>query len=211
LTENKFTVQGVQFSAAVDAVVLERGMTGDVATGFYESHLEDIDRWHSSYPYIIRASVLIMGCSRFESALTSICKDFDLLVPTRVTWTQETRDRGIHKAARYLQENFDVCPACHEAWPRIQSYFKIRDCFVHAGGDVEMMQQGTPKKPKGEREKVREAVMTLANRGVSENTQNRLELHRGFLDSLFHDMMCFWCSSKDAFRDNAIIGPVFWK
>ena len=208
--EGHLSREAAQFVTYINQTIASEGLAGEELDDFYDRHVDDHDRLHHSYPSMARASVLVLTCSRVESVFTDICKELEDAseIPTPTSWSTLTKVRGIHRAALFLDNNFAIRPASHRSWEAIKSYYKVRDCFVHTGGDVTLM-SGEGGSGGNQQRAVREAVARL--NGVEETPIHRVELHPNFFDELFLTLTRFSDDLVDAFRDNAVVGPVYWK
>lgn len=210
LVEQHVATDAAQFAAYVDATVKSQCLAGEELDAFYDGHREEYDRLHHSYPSLARASVLTLTCSRVESILTDICKELEdsSEVSTPHQWTSLGRERGIRRAAAFLRQNFDIRLTSYRSWSTIAAYFRVRDCFVHAGGEILLMSDGSEATP-DHQAAVRQAIAKLG--GASESALHRLQLRPEFFDALFVTLTGFSEALVDAFRDNAVVGPVYWK
>lgn len=93
----------------------------------------DIYLYDVQLPTILRSSLLISVDSFLEKTLVSLCipgesgKKLDL----------SNKDSSvISKARRHLKEELKMEFACTKSWGFILDAHKIRNCFVHSGGNV---------------------------------------------------------------------------
>jgi hypothetical protein len=200
--------EGNRFTKEVEERARKQNLAGEDADHFFEAHEQEFERWHSSFPNTVLSTVLIAACSRFESGLTELCKDLEKerAIATPNTWEsfKKQRIQGITRAAYFLNENFGIDPQVDSRWQHIAAFFKIRDAFVHADGNVSYM--GTDNQGK-----VRTAIQHLKATGLREAEYGKIELTPDFFDELFRSMIGFWIELRKACRDNAIIGPVYWR
>ncbi len=205
LVEDHIRDKTVAFASNIKKTIERLGLSGQDADYYYESHENEYGRLHEAYPNIARATVLSMACSVFESGLTEICKEFertDDVQTTRIKWDKINNATGIIRAKKYIKKNFDIHFNEHQEWQAIRDYYKVRDCFVHANGDVSLM-----------KEKQSKDIESITRRvpGVTiEYKRLRLDSRR-FFDGVFGTMSRFWSDLRIAFRENEIVGPVYWE
>jgi hypothetical protein len=203
---NEFILQeGMRFRARVEESATHSAVTHHELDRYYEAHEAEDEMWHSSFPSVILSTVLIAVCSRFEAALTKVCKDLEResAIATPISWEQVS-GRGLQKVGGFLQRNFSIHIADHPSWGSLQSYFKVRDCFVHAGGDLGTMGADNQVKVNG-------SLARLHSTGVRVDEYGMILLTGAFFDGLFDMTRTFWRDFFSACRDNAIIGPAYWR
>ncbi len=193
-----------QFLERIDDAVKAQKLSKRDAEDYYAFHEDEYDRWHSSFPNTIRSTMLIAACSRFETALSSLCLEIEKLrIPDLYSWDSIVKHKGIRRGAYFLCKNIGVCPQEHPLWSRVLDYYTIRDCFVHAGGILDMMK---PTK----RIEIRSAIRRLRDYGVSENAVYQIELSQEFFKIMFDDMIKFWQDLEKAMKQNAVVGPRYF-
>ncbi len=110
---------------------------------YYEGELITIDR---VYLETFRYSAIVSIYSILESSLNALCKQLKKTNNLSLD-LGEIHGEGIERARLYLQK---VChvkfPARTDSWSNIQKLNKIRNCIVHAEGDVERTLSSTKVK-----------------------------------------------------------------
>lgn len=101
---------------------------------YYEEELITIDR---VYLETFRYSAIVSIYSILESSMNALCnhlmKSKELSLELK-----EIRGEGIERAKLYLEKVCHVkLPAKSNSWSKIQNLNKIRNCIVHAEGDVD--------------------------------------------------------------------------
>jgi hypothetical protein len=104
--------------------------------GFWNWRIDDVNLYRSEFPNILRSSLLTSIYSFVESKLVALCRQ-----PTesgRIFSERSCRRQSlINKARDYLITELNVkFPVNIPAWKFIQNTNRIRNCFVHSGGDV---------------------------------------------------------------------------
>jgi hypothetical protein len=193
-----------RFGDEVDGKVLASGMSSEQAEQFYEAYEEQFSMWRETFPTTIRTSSLVAACSRFEVGLVDICKELEAhpKITSPVFWSQLSGS-ALERPAHYIRDNFGIHLSAHAAWSRINHYFSLRHCVVHAEGNVGLMQGKQARA-------VRAAASQLKRRGVSISEYDRLLIGPGFVEGVIDDMSELWSDLTEAFEQNEIIGPVFW-
>ncbi len=108
-----------------------------------ESLAEDSDQLESTFPNILRMSLLMQCCSAFEHSLVKVAQCFES--PGVTSFLDVANDTGIKKARTYLKKTGGVAfPDQTEAWSDIVKVFDVRNVAVHANGTV----LENPKHPK---------------------------------------------------------------
>ncbi len=193
-----------QFHERIDNAVKAQKLSEQESEEYYVFHQDEYERWHSSFPNTIRSTVLIAACSRFETALANLCKGIEKQkFPDLCGWDSMTEYKGIRRGEYFLRINIGVCLREHPLWSRVIDYYTIRDCFVHAGGDISMMSERS-------RIKISDAIKGLKRFGISENAVNQIELSREFIAFVLADMIEFWKDLGKAIKHNAVVGPQFF-
>lgn len=203
VSEHLFHVRD-EFIRSVDAEMASLGLSGKSAQAFLDSREEEHGQKHEFFPSTIRSSVLVMACTQLEAGLVALCQrlqcDARVLVKTR--WEGLT-DHGIRKAAKFLDANFGVRCSRHQAWQQILHYYTLRNCIVHAAGDIDAMSSKNQQSTRG-------AIRYLAELGVSEDDTGRLVLPREFVATVICEMRCLWGALAKALEENSIVGPAYW-
>jgi hypothetical protein len=145
-----------------------------------------------------------MACSLFESSLVDLCKGFerDPVLPTPKSWGDLGEDKGITRAAGFMKVNFGILLSNYPHWNKIKDYFKIRDCVVHADGDVSNM------KPK-QAAQLRATVKAYSQLELGIN-HGRLVIGNKFVSAVIDDLGGIWPLLHTACFENEVVGPHFW-
>jgi hypothetical protein len=108
-----------------------------------ESLAEDLDQLETTFPNILRTSLLMQGCSTFEHSLVRIARCFERAGTT--SFLDFPNDAGIKKGQSYLKKVGQVdFPDQNEMWLDILKVFEVRNVVVHANGTL----LEKPKHPK---------------------------------------------------------------
>lgn len=196
--------QGAAFEAGLKAEAAALDLSEEDADRFYEAHEEQFESLRLSFPRTVRYTTLISACSTLESGLTGLCRELEEGgdVPVTATWGGERlrKHRGISKGARFLRLNFGIYAEDHPMWARIGDAYTIRDCAVHAGGEVSLVKDGPQL----------EAALASFSDVRAGHENDRLVLPDKALARILDDMQQFWRDLERAMVDNADIGPVYW-
>lgn len=172
----------------------------------YDYHDDDIQQHWFGFPALLHGSMVVAVCSCLEAGLTDVCKD--LQRETELTIAQKWEDipkseTGIHRAAFFLERNFDIYPKQHLAWSRIMDYYRVRDCIAHAIGDVGLMRDT-------HQQAINSALSRFTPGDILVGRTGRLEMAPQFVEHILTDMDVFWRDLHDAFEENELIGPLYW-
>ncbi|BBA70036.1 hypothetical protein [Geobacter sulfurreducens] len=101
-----------------------------------EEQLEDEYNVLLSMPVLIRHSLFTSTYSLLEAFLNDLCsevkKERNLLIDIN-----DLSGAGIFRAQTYLSKILNVeFPSSHRSWQRICNYNKLRNCLVHADGQL---------------------------------------------------------------------------
>lgn len=87
-------------------------------------------------PIIIRQSLFISIYALLETYLNDVCDLLQREQKLQVS-VKDLAGNGIFRAKDYLEKVLNVdFPASHKLWQRISNYNRLRNCFVHACGQV---------------------------------------------------------------------------
>jgi len=193
------------FRKGVEMEIRQHGLKGEYLQDYYSANEDEFDKWHSSFPNTVLISVLILSCSRFETALTELCKQFELDGDVQISYpwgvVGKQKDTGIHRSKTFLQNNFQIWISDNVGWEFIVDVFKIRDCFVHAGGNINLSKDVF---------QMRNLINKYSKNGIKENQRHEIELTPPFLNYLIDVMISFWEELFNSFINNAIVGSVYW-
>ncbi|EPQ5810614.1 hypothetical protein MBU97_005420, partial [Klebsiella pneumoniae] len=109
----------------------------------YINYLEDYyseqyDFLVNIQPNIFNKSALVSLYSCLEHNLNDYCNICQRIVNTNISVTDFNGD-GIHKAKRYLTKLMDINFGLSQEWQFMTEFNKIRNCIVHANGDIKKM------------------------------------------------------------------------
>jgi hypothetical protein len=183
LAQNFVVRQQRDFQKRVDDYTAVNALEGEDKDQYYSSLEDDQDQLHSRFPHIVFSSTLLMACALFESSLVDMCKAFERVLPTPIPWSRG-KNNGITKAAAFLKENYGVCLSNYSHWERVMGYFKVRDCIVHAGGDISNM------KPE-QANRIRKAVELYGSLGLC-MTNRHLGIGQEFVSAVIDDLGGIW-------------------
>lgn len=133
---------------------------------YWDSYLDEYDKYDSIFPGILRESIFISLFSYFEHQLMDFCEDKEKLKSIGGT-------SGLEKAKGYLSKHLGYSDLFRgKEWGKIMKYNKVRNCLVHAGGKVSLMKD----------ERVQEDVKKFIKetKGIEIDDNKKIEL-----DSIF--------------------------
>jgi hypothetical protein len=181
--------------------VREEGMDEEQRSGFFEKHEAEFHELHTFFPNAVWNSLLTLACSLFESRLMEACKFLESsCAPLKCKWAT-VNGQGLDKSAAFLRKNFGIFPERHENWVTIRDFFEVRNCFVHANGDVDLTRK--PQETEASANRLRNAGVTLPDTRILQLEGNAVATATKRMETWFK---AFWV----ACRDNANIGPKFW-
>jgi hypothetical protein len=132
------------------------------------------------------------------------CKFLDNNSLSRSISWDATDDQGLKKVANYLRDNFSIHPEDHDKWNSILGLYLVRNCFVHASGDIQLM------KTEKQKTKLRNILPMLSRFGVYLSDPGKISFEETSVSLAVQAMeewaKAFWIAS----RENAILGPKFW-
>jgi hypothetical protein len=161
--------------------------------------------WHVSLPATLRATVMVAAFSQFEAGFAEVCRvlESDNDVPKRHSW--DTRPScALWRAKEYFWRNFSIRLSDHETWGRITDYYQVRNCIVHAHGDIGLLTQSKQQRTK-------EAIAHLrVFFGAGCDDCDIITVEMTLLRKQLKDMQSLWEELECALADNEVVGPVFW-
>jgi hypothetical protein len=188
----------------VEDTIAANSLEGENKDEYYSFHEDEYDQLHSRFPRIVFSATLLLACSLFESSLVDLCKGFERnpALPTPKSWDDFAKEKGITKAAGFLNANFGIQLSSYSHWSNITNYFKIRDCVVHVDGDVLNMQ---PKQAAQIR-----ATVKCCSELELDITHGRLVIGNKFVCAVIDDLGGIWPVLHTACFDNEVVGPHYW-
>jgi hypothetical protein len=189
------------FQTRVDEYVAQHAPTDEDDGDIHISLEDENDQLHSRFPRLVFSSTLLMACALFESSLVDLCKVLWRALPRSTSWS-ELRDSGITKAATFLKMNYGIQLSNYSRWEQVNDYFKVRNCIVHADGDMANMTDTA-------KESIRQAVQRYGSVGLRE-TYGHVEIEQDFVSAVIKDLVDLWPLLEDACIENETIGPHYW-
>ncbi|WP_169432022.1 hypothetical protein [Dickeya dadantii] len=109
----------------------------------YINYLEDYyseqyDFLVNIQPNIFNKSALVSLYSCLEHNLNDYCNICQKIAKTNISVSDFNGD-GIHKAKRYLTKLMDIDFGLSQEWQFMTDLNKVRNCVVHANGDIKKM------------------------------------------------------------------------
>ncbi len=195
------------YEAKTRQVAKDRGFNQEETRRFFSFHADHLCDLEASYYDVASSAILMRACSWLESALVMVCRDLDqdAAIPKSMAWDAQS-DRGIRKAAAFLKVNFGIKLADHRHWQRLLDVTRVRDCFVHAGGNMELMADASSRHG-DQRNKVQQAAVALE--GVHIAMDTHLALEDEFFRVLFDALDEFWEDLQGSLQTHDIIGAAW--
>jgi hypothetical protein len=191
------------FQKRVDDYIAANTRKGDDRDEYYSSLEDDHDQIHNRFPRIVYSSTLLMACALFEGSLVDLCKSLERTLVTSQPWGDPAvRDTGIAKAAAFLKKNFGIDLSQYSDWAQVKNYFKVRDCILHADGDISNM------KP-DQTSRIRETVDQFGSLGLR-ITGRHLVFEEKFVSAVINDLRGIWPLLETACIQNEVVGPQYW-
>ena len=135
--------------------------------------------------------------------MIDLCKGFERALVTSQPWGDPAVwDTGITKAATFLKRNFGIDLSHYSGWARVKNYFKVRDCIVHAGGDLSNM------KP-AQASRIRKIVNQYGSLGLA-IAGRHLVFEEKFVCAAINDLGGIWPLLEAACIQNEVVGPHYW-
>lgn len=121
-------------------------------------------------PNIFNKSALVSLYSCLEHNLNDYCNICQKTVQTNISVTDFNGD-GIHKAKKYLTKLMDIDFGLSQEWQFMTEFNKVRNCVVHANGDIKKMTST-------------EALKTIIDKTptLSLNNENNIIISLGYLN-----------------------------
>jgi hypothetical protein len=204
LTRDLVAREQRDFLKRVEDTIAANSLEGENKDEYYSFIEDEHDQLHDRFPRIVFSSTLLIACSLFESSLMDLCKSFerDPALPTPKSWDDLSKDKGITRVAGFLKANFGIQLSNYSHWGEITNYFKIRDCIVHADGDVSNMQ---PKQAA----QIRAMVKSYTQLEL-DITHGQLVIGNKFVSAVIDDLKIFWPEVATACFENEVLGPHYW-
>src|SRR5580698_6283226 len=187
------------FRKRVDDYIALNALEGDDRDEYYSFHEDDYDQLHNQFPRIVFSSTLLMACALFEGLLVDLCKGFEHALPKPTPWDALDKDRGITKTAAFLKDNFGIHLSNYSHWGQVKNYFKVRDCIVHADGDLSNMD---PKQAT----RIRETVKLCGSLELG-IVNGRLVFGHKFVCTVIDTLGGIWPLQETACIQNGVVGP----
>jgi hypothetical protein len=134
----------------------------------YNDKVEEIWKYETTFPSIFRNSSLTSIYSFFEERLLSICFSAEekLQLKKVFQFQKEQKANGIFLAEKYL---INICKVNYDLvsneWKIIKDFNQIRNCIVHARGNIK-----DPFYEKGDKANhLRRSIESLNSRGIAVN------------------------------------------
>ena len=193
-----------RFSKELDQRFKEERLDEEQAVGLYEAHAEEFDVFHSFFPNAVRQSILTLACSLFESRLMEACKYLEDSgnVCVNLPWASFAKDSGIKRSASFLKKNFKIHPEDHPTWSKIVDVYSIRNCFIHAHGNIKLMKAD-------QQQELKDALKRLSQYEIIE-TDGNIVTSESFLRFVMDDMKAWFEGFEKACKENNLIGPEYW-
>lgn len=186
------------FEKRIDDHIAANALEGEDREEYYSSHEDDYDQLQSRFPRIVFSSTLLVACALFEGSLVDLCKGLERTLSVSQPWAC-TKHTGIRKAAAFLMENFGIDLSNYSHWDRVKDHFKVRDCIVHADGDLSNMQRE-------QADRIRET----AKRDGALDANGHLVIGHTFISGVIDDFEGIWPLLKTACIENDVAGPHYW-
>lgn len=165
---------------------------------------EEYNRRFNFFPSILYSGVLTSAYALFETSLVSLCTSIEKDEKIQKVYpSQAGRRTAVARSAEFLLRNFELDITKSQHWSRILDYYKVRNCFVHASGDVLLLKNvhGTS---------LRAFVVHEAGAGISIDGNDRLKIAPEFVRAVIDCLKRFWPELTQACCANATLGPRFW-
>ncbi|MGO9256344.1 MAG: hypothetical protein ACLQU1_08600 [Bryobacteraceae bacterium] len=192
------------FLKRVEDAIAANSLQGEDKDEYYGAHEEEYDQLHSRFPRLAFSSTFLMACSLFESSLVDLCKGFEResALSTPRLWSDFPNDKGRMRAAEFLKANFGIHLSNYAHWDEITVVFKVRDCIVHADGDVSNMQ---PKHAA----QVKVSVKAYSHLDLN-ITHGSLVIGSAFVSYVIEVLAGLWPNLHTACFENEVLGPHYW-
>jgi hypothetical protein len=169
---------------------------------FHDAMEDEIDQLWRAFPSTLLGSAYVSACSCLDRSLSALCKalqaDSSFAIVTR--W-EARREAPLQRAKSFLKDNFKLHVHEHEQWSTLMDVYFIRNCIVHANGEVDLMADPNA---------TRETIARQSRHGIAIDNQRQLNVPATFIDHVVSVMTDFWLALERALRENAIVGPKYW-
>ncbi|MFB1083112.1 hypothetical protein [Jeotgalibacillus sp. JSM ZJ347] len=114
----------------------------DEADEFVEFYYDDIAHFRDEFPRLMRNSQFTTIYSFLESKMLDLCEKYEQDLKL-----SEITGKGIVKAQIYLKKVIKIdFPDHAKEWQYIKKSNKVRNCIVHANGDVSKLSESDQRK-----------------------------------------------------------------
>ena len=191
-----------KFQRQLENHVNNEQMDEEQASSFYDYHEEEFHELHTFFPNAVWISQLTLACSLFEARLMEACKFLEnSRIPIKQAWATIKIQAVLKKSAVFLRKNFCIFPERHKSWSTIGDFFQMRNCFVHANGEVDLTTNPT---------NTVECATRLSHAGITLSDTRALRLEAKSITAAVDEMEAWLKAFQVASMNDTVIGPMFW-
>ena len=198
-----------KFQRQLEKRVNDEQLDEEQAQSLYDYHEDKFHELHTFFPDAVWISQLTLACSLFEACLVEACKYLEISkIPLTQTWTTiEKQKKTLEKIEDFLQKNFSIFPKQHknkrhkESWGVIEDFFQMRNCFVHANGEVDLTRKPVDIEARARR---------LSHAGITLSNTRTLQLEAKSITVVVDEMEAWLKAFRVASMNDTVIGPMFW-
>ncbi|WP_319575496.1 hypothetical protein [uncultured Desulfobacter sp.] len=131
-----------------------------------------------TYMSIHRKNIIVSLCSFIETKLNGVCRSLHKKNNLPEKHTDSRRDKGITRARKYIKNHTKIdFIKFNSEWTKLNDLFKIRDCLIHCGGDIKLLEENK------ENNKIRILKdIVRSSKWLSIKGERHLELEKKFVD-----------------------------
>lgn len=135
--ESKFDFDSGKLNQALGIEIQKRGPDPDGCEGIYDHYSDEFYRIEYLFPPIFRYTAATTLYSLLESSIAILCQEIKRSKNCELE-VNDMRGNGIEQARLYLEKVHGVkFPENTHGWNEIQKLNRIRNCIVHAEGNIQ--------------------------------------------------------------------------
>lgn len=134
--EAKFSRDLKSIEEKYEKEIRQKGADAEIEDYLRDFYAEEFHRIDRIFLRTFRYSAVVGIYSLLETSMNSLCSILKQMKGINIE-IEEIKGDGIERAKTYLIKTCGIkFPERSHAWPEIQKLNKIRNCIVHAGGDI---------------------------------------------------------------------------
>jgi len=207
------------YNKELEDYVVQNQLTPEAADHFFESRLDEIDKWESSIPTSVAIASFLGMHSILEAGIVELCKELEAsYLQTTITrsWNapEWSKKMGIERCKEFLDVNIGIRLTSYAHWDDLHCLFEVANGFKHARGNMSIMKKfkaktGNKQKAVSWSERHKECLLKLDGRGL-QNEHGHLVPTSDFILYTKKEFSAFLEAFEGALQENADVGPLVW-